>query len=170
MAMPSLWERQVLSTLHIMTHVLETSYGQLWEAGWHMGWGSPWWGGGVHRFREECELWMRMQPEVWCNLHPHHMWLEIWAESGVVGIVVAMVTLGAMLRRGWIPRDQRVGMFAWWGLGVTLVLRCFPLTASTSFFVNWSAGALWLVAGWWMGERDRALHRQDSKLRIQSDE
>ena len=79
------------------------------------------------------------------SLHPHHAFLEMFAEAGVVGLLllVAMVTLLARNALQYLRVSHgSVALVPAVALGV-LVQHFFPLVGMQSFFGNWSAMVLW---------------------------
>ncbi|MDB5477556.1 MAG: O-antigen polymerase, partial [Alphaproteobacteria bacterium] len=84
-----------------------------------------------------------------CARHPHNIYLEWLAETGVIGLALFIGLIGlwgrevyAGLRHTSLPHYIIV-----LGFGVGLVPFLWPLMTSMSFFINWSAILFWWVLG-----------------------
>lgn len=150
---PALKERQVGESSQAISGFWGTSYGQLWLSSLNIIQHRPLFGVGARQFRSKCEqpaygptsaeaLWLR------CKLHPHNLYMEWLAEAGLIGFALFLAAAVHWLhtcyeRRRAILTDPLLA-----GLVVALLLRLWPLSATTSQFAPWSAGPFWLLLGW----------------------
>ncbi len=144
-----LFERQVLSTIGVLSHWQQSSYGLLFASDMHIAAKYPVFGVGTGHFRIVC-------PEVYagipidmnvCNTHPHNIYIEWLIENGIIGLGIFLVMLAAVAtecRNCWsaMKRDPR-----FIGLIVGMILHLWPLAPSTSFLSPWGSPPFWLVFG-----------------------
>jgi O-antigen ligase len=150
---PSLFARQIDSTLRGIQHVQHTPYGMIWGSAWKMIEAQPVFGVGARHFRLACPDAAYGATDVptlklRCNLHPHQLYLEWLSEGGIVALILALVMLGYILRHiiRCYPQWRHDGL--WLGIVIALALRLWPLSTGVSLFVGWSAVPFWLMIGW----------------------
>jgi O-antigen ligase len=151
---PTMYQRQVASTLQVIERLDQSHYGIIFNSGLDMARDHPVFGVGVHRYQAVC-LDERYGPPLVgpaqvprCEGHPHNVYLQWLAETGAVGLAgyIAFIALSFAA----IARAARLnaGNAIFHGLAAALVLRFWPLSAGTSFYSTWSAGPLFLMLGW----------------------
>lgn len=143
---PPIVQRQVDSSAAVLADFRNSNYGQLWQSGLMMGRASPVTGVGMHNFRYVCVEPGKHFPR--CNLHPHNMYIQWFAESGIPGLVGFVILVGVWLNRFWQAVRQSGG--SGWILGPALAVfvQLWPIAPTGSFFSNWNAVTFWLVLGW----------------------
>jgi O-antigen ligase len=151
---PSVYGRQVSSTLESFRDIGATHYGMIWKRGLTIARHNPVFGVGMNRYRDICE-----DPAYgpvattrnnWsaCALHVHHLYLEWLVEGGLAacaGFVAAMLLIG---RRLWSAFPRLRGDYLFIALVVTVGLRLFPASTAMSLTRSWFSMPLWLVIGW----------------------
>jgi O-antigen ligase len=150
---PSLFTRQIDSTLQGIQHVQHTPYGMIWTSALKMIDAHPIVGVGARHFRIACP-----QPDygamdkailAWrCNLHPHQFYLEWLSEGGIIGLGLVVLMLGFWIKHGIRCYRTYHQQGLWLGVVTALLLRLWPLSTGVSMFVGWSAVPFWLLAGW----------------------
>ncbi|MGA7799333.1 MAG: O-antigen ligase family protein, partial [Gammaproteobacteria bacterium] len=85
-------QRQLDSTAATMANIRQSPYGPLWETGLMMGRDHPLTGVGMHNFRYVCQEPTKHFPG--CNLHPHNMYIQWFAESGIPGLIGFAILVG----------------------------------------------------------------------------
>lgn len=150
---PKLAKRQLDATHEEITGFWESAYGRTWVSSAHIGKAYPLFGIGSKQFQKECykpdygptdrtSLIMR------CPMHSHNMYMEWLVEAGCIGLGLFLAVLyywGRLVVTHWR---------SWWmnpvatGLLITMAIRLWPASATTSQFVAWSATPFWMVAGW----------------------
>ena len=143
--------RQFTDTAQNLSYFWDSNYGHLWRSGVKVGSARPLTGVGMHNFRIACSRpGIGMPPSFFsrCNLHPHNMYVEWFAESGAPGLLGFLVLIGVWLRRLW--RAGRSVQWRGWVLGpaVGAFIYLWPVATTGSFFSNWNAVTFWLVLGW----------------------
>lgn len=75
--------------------------------------------------------------------HPHQWLLEVGAGTGIVGLVLWFVGIGAALRAWWraAPAARRRA----WPLSLALAVNLFPLNTHLAFYSSW-----WGLLTWWL--------------------
>lgn len=149
------WKDRTLLTRHVdrtwqeLQHFGDSSYGRTWGAAWHIWQAHPLFGVGSKGFQKECKApdygaTDATSLEQRCPMHAHNIYLEWLVEFGLLGTLL-FVTLIAT----WFRDRPRVVTPLVLGLGITLLLRFWPVSVTPSQFVAWSAVPFWLVLGWW---------------------
>lgn len=150
--MPSVTNRQINQSSKAISNYWDTAYGQtvlssiaVWSA-------NPLTGVGLKNFRVVCPdaAFGPTTPEALhlrCPLHPHNIYFEWLAETGAIGFflyfsAVAFWVWGVLKQRRAILTDPVLT-----GLTITAFIRFWPLSASTSQFIPWSATPFWLLIG-----------------------
>ncbi len=150
-AYPELVERQYASTLTTIGNFRDSPYGLIWQSTIRMIETHPVFGVGGRHFRIMCPDPAYGPAELAatrCNLHPHQLYLEWWAEGGLVALVLFIALLICLVRDALRGFSVNRGNMLYMALLVALCIRIWPLSTSTGFFVAWSALPFWLIAGW----------------------
>ena len=148
---PALFDRQILSLWRNLMAIGQTDYGQLWIRALAMVAEHPLFGVGMHNYRVVCPDPM-FGPDTApngfprCSTHPHNFYIE-WLVAGGIPVLVTFIAATLLLLRDLLRgRALRDGLFI--ALVVTMMMRLWYLTASTSFFLAWSAVPLFFYIGW----------------------
>lgn len=152
-ARPALKERQIGQSSAEIAGFWESSYGRLWLSSLKIARHNPIAGVGPKHFRTSCPdpRYGSMDPEILrlrCTLHPHNIYMEWLAETGLVGFALFLMLAFHWLRLVWQQRRDVLTDALLAGLLVALLIRLWPLSATTSQFVGWSAGPFWILTGW----------------------
>jgi O-antigen ligase len=135
---------RVHDTLEVFSDFWNSPYGQLFSAGLHAWQEYPITGVGMKNFQIACQIMMGDALKDGCHPHPHNIYIEWLAETGILGFLGFVTFLGCLaasclaLLKGSIP-DRIIGAL----VAGCFILLLFPLTASQSFFSNWPAILLW---------------------------
>lgn len=142
--------RQFGSTKTVLSHFGDSAYGLPWISALQVGADNPLFGVGYKHFTPTC---LADPPapdrlEVRCPMHPHSIYLEIWAESGAFGLVMFLAMAAFILRDMW--QNQRIFTLnpLLVGLAITLLLRLWPISPSASVYAAWALIPFWWYLGW----------------------
>lgn len=131
------------SLLGVLNNFRDSAYGELFTAGLHVWREYPLTGAGMKNFQIACQIVLGDTLKDGCHPHPHNVYIEWLAETGIIGslgFLAFLATLGALcihlLRR---TSGRIVGAL----VAGSLMLLLFPFTASQSFFSNWPAILFW---------------------------
>ena len=122
-----------------------TEYGQLAKGGILIGENNLLTGAGLKGFRALCPDLFASGAVTTCNLHPHNLYIEWFAETGVIGLLLfaSMVfCLFFAVAKIFIKHrgiERLLPAFALAGL----VTNFFPFMPTQSIFSNWPAILLW---------------------------
>lgn len=132
------------SLLDVFSNFWASPYGQLFSAGLHIWREYPLTGAGMKNFQTACQIIMGDTLKDGCHPHPHNIYIEWLAETGIVGSLgfVAFLTTLVGLCIDLLKRQTGARVVGALTAGC-FVLLLFPLTASQSFFSNWPAMLLW---------------------------
>lgn len=137
----------------------------IWSTALKMGVDHPVNGVGVRAFRyaypayaEADDLWVRDTGRG--ALHAHQIVLEIWTETGLIGLLCwigGAVSLILLWRRTPITQRNTAN-----GVGLSLVVMCFPIGTHFAFYSNF-----WGVLFWWLLASFMAQLRREQEIRRQ---
>jgi len=165
-AQPNMADRQIDQSRTEIAGYTQSAYGQLVISALNIWKENPLFGVGLKHFRSACPdakygdtskkaLYMR------CSLHPHNMYAEWLAEAGGVGMLLMLATIAvwfsATLRHFRLTVTDPVLA----GITIGVIIKLWPLAATSSFFVGWSAVPFWLFVGWMLA-RQQLLGSQSS--------
>jgi O-antigen ligase len=151
---PTMYNREVESTAQVINHVGQSAYGAVFESALEMAKDHPIFGVGIHKYQAVC-LEPQYGPEkvgpallLRCLGHPHNVYLQWLAETGLVGVALYIAFVVLSLRK--LIQSERVNRnnLIFFGLAASLAMRFWPLSAGTSFFSSWSVEPLFLIVGW----------------------
>lgn len=131
------------SLLGVLNNFWDSAYGELFAAGLHVWREYPLTGAGMKNFQVACQIVLGDTLKDGCHPHPHNLYIEWLAETGIIGslgFLAFLATLGGLCI-GLL--HQRSGRIVGALVTGSLMLLLFPLTASQSFFSNWPAILLW---------------------------
>lgn len=166
---PSVYHRQVNTTVEAVTNLLHTAYGRLWVSGVDLGLGDPVIGIGRKNFRHVCMEAFGDEPGIedhndynarhLCSTHPHNVYVEWFAETGVIGLALFLAMIAAWGREVFRHRLDDVAS----GAVIAVIVQIWPIAAQGSMFTNWNGVIFWLVIGWMLAElASRPLRRNDA--------
>lgn len=127
-----------------MLNYQQSDYGLLAAAAYDIGRERLWHGTGFKGFRELCPD-LHYNGYIFRGLHPHNIYAEWFAETGLPGLLLFIAMVALLLREAWQHYRRAVGDEAVAPamlLGV-LAQQCFPLMGMQSFFTNWPAMLWW---------------------------
>lgn len=140
---------RAVEMMQTLANFRTSNYGQLFWAGGELGREHWLTGTGFKGFRELCGQFVLSGQIKHCNLHPHNLYVEWFAETGAMGFILLLGIIGALIREAvrHLRAARGIGIFIpAMALG-TCAVHFFPLLATQSFFSNWPAILLWYSLG-----------------------
>ena len=146
-------KRQIDSTIETMKHFEQSIYGKLWVNGLKVGSSKPIFGTGLKNYQAHCEK-LHSGCEITqsnvcaeCSTHPHNIYIEFFAETGLVGLALFLWLIFVMAKTfyplpGFEQSPQLIGIL------IGIVFTAFPLLSSMGFFQNAYGVPLWFMIGW----------------------
>ncbi len=151
---PSLYDRQVKSTIHVVANLRDSPYGVIWHSALDIIEDHPVFGIGMGNFRLICPD-PRYGPDHTkdmaysrCASHPHNIYLEWLTEGGGVALFGFVLSMYLVSRRLLAHLAANRNNYLFIALAATFAMRLWPIASTTSFFHGWSAIPFWLVLGW----------------------
>ena len=137
-----------------LAHQLDPTYSentfegrlQIWGPTLRMLQDHPIFGAGLRSYPDVVARYMpRDQP---AQLHPHDVWLAMWSDLGMLGLLAFAALVGMLLWRGWRGFLAASGTFraALWGASAGLVAILVHGTFDTPYFKNDLSLEFWIVA------------------------
>ncbi|MEQ9115573.1 MAG: O-antigen ligase family protein [Rickettsiales bacterium] len=145
--MPQEFQRQFLSAYHTLRNFNESPYGILWDSGVRLGVNNIFLGVGPNNFELEC-----LKMASFCRSHPHNIFIEWFAEYGMIGLVIFVcfiVSLLTSVQKFYSGIETRYHKYIVIGLVTAFVVKLLPIPSS-GFFKNWYAVPFWFIVGWMM--------------------
>lgn len=153
-----------LSVLQELAMGGQSIYLRLPLAAWEVFANNPLFGTGVRTFRYECYT-HATTPEmatVCSNLHPHHLWMEILSDTGLVGLVLFVALFIVALRPAVVQWRTWAGDALLAGAAISVLVRLWPLATSGSFFTNRGEVVFWTMMALCIGLAGRRDARRDT--------
>lgn len=153
-SMPATRARVVDYTIRQLSSFHESPYGKLYTLAYAMILENPIDGVGLKNYRLVCEEDSFQMPEGVvrsdCSTHPHNVYLEWAAESGLIGLVLFMLQTVCILYFAIRNVAGIEGSRYYIGLGALTAIIPFlwPFMSSMSAFSNWNAILYWYVMAW----------------------
>ncbi|MHB1676692.1 MAG: O-antigen ligase family protein [Sulfuriferula sp.] len=151
---PSLYDRQVKSTIAVIGNLPDSPYGVIWHSALDIIKDYPVFGIGMGNFRLVCPDSRYGADDAKglgysrCASHPHNIYLEWLTEGGVIAFSGFVLAMFFVLRRFIDSFNANRHNYLFIALMTTFAVRLWPIASTTSFFHGWSAIPFWLVLGW----------------------
>jgi len=129
----------------VISNYLASEYGQLQKAGVLIGWEHLQTGAGLKGFRELCHQLFISGVITTENLHPHNLYIEWLAETGIIGLFLFVSIVFCFfyktIKYYFTHRgiEKLLPIFAI----STLIVNLFPFMPTQSIFSNWPTILLW---------------------------
>jgi len=146
-----------------VSYLFRTGHNQLFRAAVMVWKEQPIFGFGYKSFRIKCwktrdkyneniESKFSVRKGLQCANHPHNFYLELLAESGVIGISLIIIFLLAVLKYSlhFLVKYNETKYFEKYLLipvVITFILEIWPIKSSGAFFSTWSGTSFWLIVG-----------------------
>ncbi len=157
---PTLHERIVSNTGDIVSNLSRSGYVAVWTNGLIAWKRSPVMGIGLANYVPMCEQLgkasgflneNRDMVELKCTRHPHNIYIEWLAATGVIGLALFVGLIGLWVQQVWTRlRAAETPLSEYYvhlGCAVALATLIWPVVGSMSFFSNFSAILFWWVVG-----------------------
>ena len=153
---PAQTSRAINSTIQLIINWRDSSYGIVWKSAFDVWMESPWFGVGLHKYREACGLLgiygtfdNAIRPGV-C-FHPHNISMQLLSETGIVGFILfftMVISLSfRLLKDSFIKKDWLLYFSI-----LNVLVACFlPIQSNTDFFSNKYSSLVWLLVGVMLG-------------------
>lgn len=145
---PEMAERSVYSIVSKLSHFMDSDYGLVFRAAIAAWQAHPIVGTGFHTYQIACEqLGLLTQWGIPCS-HPHNLYLQIAAETGLIGLALFCIMI---LNVYFAALYQHVKSKKWFitSLMLTILSVSFwPLIGGISILNNGVAALVWLGVGW----------------------
>ena len=117
---------------------------------------SPVIGRGIKSFRNNCrEKWHL--PNRMCQNHPHHFYLEIINDTGIIGFLLLGISLVILLLKNfkyyYLNVEKKLSdlNLAFYAISFTLIIEFFPLRSHGSFFSTYNSSFIFFIIGIFYG-------------------
>ena len=126
-------------------------------------------GVGTKHFRSEC-----VQVGEPCYTHPHNIYLEAWAETGIIGLLLFGAFFFIVFRHAWSIRNIAYIYPHYTGCLALFCVKIFPLLPAASFRASWAFMAFWFAIGWLMsmkpdsGQDKDIIRKRDGEIATDS--
>ena len=157
---PEVFNRQIVMTYNDLSNFWSSSYGLNFKNGYAVGKTSPIIGVGAKHYRyilqeDICGIPhdMTMPMEEVRKIcpghytHPHNFYVEIFAEAGIIGLLIFLYFLYEIYRNLYKERKLLNKNPILFGAALTFFLRFWPIASSSSFYAAWTVSSGWLMVG-----------------------
>ncbi|WP_438971547.1 O-antigen ligase family protein [Methylophaga sp.] len=148
MWLPETAQRMIFSSIDKLQNFRESDYGQVFRGAIEVWQHYPWLGSGLHSYKSVCnELGVLTNFPMACS-HPHNLYLQIGAETGLVGVGLFSLLVSSIFHQALVPLWQGKSWLLMTISATILLLSFWPLIGGISILNNWVAALVWLGVGW----------------------
>ena len=83
-----------------------------------------------------------------CKGHPHNIYLELMAETGLIGLIIFLGMIFCWYRKIYTIRDNVIKDPVLCGIIIALIIKIWPISSSGSLFIAWANSTIWFMSGW----------------------
>ena len=157
-------ERQFASSKTVIMNFADSQYGQLWRNGVKIGMQNPLFGVGPRNFRQVCPALPPLDigdypVRIQCSTHPHNIYIEWFAETGLLGLALFLALSFLWLKTLFKARRVDRRNLVLTGLTISVIIRLWPVQTTGSFFSNSSALPFWIMLGWALAMANEAMRK-----------
>ena len=148
---PKQTQRAIYSSIHMITNWSNSGYGAVWKNAFDVWMETPWFGVGLHKYREACGLLVYGSVEAikmpGVCFHPHNISMQLLSETGIVGFILFFTMVLSLsvrlLKDSFLKKDWLL-----YFLILNVLIACFlPIQSNTDFFSNKYSSLVWLLVG-----------------------
>lgn len=152
-AFPDSTQRAFFSTIEKILNWKTSDYGIVWKSAYDVWMQSPFFGAGLHKYREACEN-LGIYGSSYLNaigpgvcFHPHNISLQLLSETGIFGFIIFNLMV-LVLTINSLKKYFKKKLWLHFALIFNIIFSCFlPIASGTSFFANKYAALIWLLVG-----------------------
>jgi len=145
---PDMTQRSVVSIGEKLDDFAASDYGRVFGAAWKVWQAHFWLGTGLDNYPVVCEQMQVLTAKRAHCTHPHNLYLELGAETGLTGVLLFICLLLAIY---WMALKPLIHARAWLHLSLSLsvlTVSFWPLMGGISPLSNWVAALVWFGVGW----------------------
>ena len=142
-----------VSTIEKILNWRSSDYGLVWKSAYDVWMQSPFFGAGLHKYREACEnlgtygsYYLDSAGPGVC-FHPHNITLQLLSETGAIGFILfylMVIFLAISSLRTYVTKKLWLNF----AIVFSIIFTCFlPIQSGTSFFANKYGSIIWLLVG-----------------------
>jgi O-antigen ligase len=149
---PKQTQRAIYSSIQVIINWDISGYGIVWKSAFDVWLEFPWFGAGLHKYREACELlgtYGTFENPINGGVcfHPHNISMQLLSETGIVGFSLfftMVISLSIRLLKDSFRKKHWLLYF----LILNVLIACFlPIQSNTDFFSNKYSSLVWLLVG-----------------------
>ena len=153
LSFPDVTHYAFFSTIEKILNWRSSDYGLVWQSAYDVWMQSPFFGAGLHKYREACEnlgtygtSYLKPAGSGVC-FHPHNITLQLLSETGMIGFVIfylMVIFLAISSLRTYFKKKLWLNF----AIVFSIIFTCFlPIQSGTSFFANKYGAIIWLLIG-----------------------
>lgn len=141
--LPETAQRMIISTLDKLQNFRDSDYGQVFRGAIEVWKQSPWVGNGLHSYQMVCRELGTLSN---CS-HPHNLYLQIGAETGLIGLGLFSLLVLSIFYQALAPLWKQKSWLLMSISAAILLISFWPLIGGISILNNWVAALVWLGVG-----------------------
>ena len=155
---PDTFYRTITSLIYKLQHFSDSDYMLVFNSAYAVWLESPFFGVGIHQYREACIALGFWGTGGGVCFHPHNISLELLSETGITGFILyysIIISVAFSIVRNFLHQKNWLLLF----LSLTLLfVSFFPLIGGMSLFNNWIGAIIWLFVGWTLTVSNKKLN------------
>lgn len=169
LASPEMIQRSVLSIGDKLADFAASDYGRVFSAAWQVWQAYFWFGIGFDSYQLVCEQMQVLVTAGAACTHPHNVYLELGAETGLIGLLLFICLLATLYTTALRSLIQ-AGAWLHTSLSLSVLTVSFwPLAGGISLLSNWVGALVWLGVGWVLAVSARPLQVQTLRTTVPID-
>ncbi len=142
----------ILNTSNIVGKI-DNPYWGAWRSGIHQGLSSPIMGLGPSSSRKVCKTLPNDKPswlpgKNYCGNHPHNFYIQLFAETGVIGLILGTSMFLSIIFKCYSHRKQNGYCPLTSTSFIIPLVLFFPIQQTGSFFGQWGNLFIWFAVGY----------------------
>lgn len=143
------YNREVMRMIDSLSNFRNDPYGKVFISGFELWKQYPITGMGYSNYQEVCTKTIEIGLyKLMCLVHPHNIYLQLLAETGIIGACLFIATIYSIFRESFIKAFKNKEWLLSSSIFSTFFVSLFPISANQAFTNNWSSSVIWCALGW----------------------
>ena len=144
---PQVFNRLIRDFWSFIPTSLDGPYGRVWKGALNFTYENMIIGIGPDNYRMLCSSLNEGQADVDCHTHPHNFYIQLLAETGIIGLTVGSVMLLAIVGRCFRFRKNNPSNIFVGTAFISPLGFFFPFQTTSDFFGQWNNIFIWTAVG-----------------------
>jgi O-antigen ligase len=162
-ALPDFHDRYITTFIHHLPVMSHSVFRSIWAGSMEVFFTSPFIGVGPDNYRNLCPEISGNNSLLYCSTHPHNFYIQIAAETGLIGLFLAVVLVISIIRTCFLANRADRNNFLAATCFVVPFGFFFPLQSTSDFFGQWNNTFTWSSVAFSLAVAHQTLGRETYK-------